>query len=80
MPLKLGAQPHIQPKELGPILIKIPEDLNEQNAIATVLSDIDLEISKLEIRRNKIQNIKKAMMQELLTGKTRLMKSEKMDA
>ncbi|MDC0653731.1 restriction endonuclease subunit S [Candidatus Pelagibacter sp.] len=75
-----GAQPHIQPKELGPILIKIPEDLNEQNAIATVLSDIDLEISKLEIRRNKIQNIKKAMMQELLTGKTRLMKSEKMDA
>ena len=75
-----GAQPHIQPKELGPILIKIPEDLNEQNAIATVLSDIDLEISKLEIRRNKIQNIKKAMMQELLTGKTRLMKSEKMNA
>ena len=42
-----GAQPHIQPKDLEPILIKIPIDLKEQNAIANILSDIDLEISKL---------------------------------
>lgn len=67
-----GAQPHIQPKDLAPILIKIPEDVTEQAAIASVLSDMDAEIAELEERRNKTSEIKQAMMQELLTGKTRL--------
>lgn len=67
-----GAQPHIQPKDLAPILIKIPEDVTEQAAIASVLSDMDTEISSLEARRDKTRNLKQAMMQELLTGKTRL--------
>lgn len=67
-----GAQPHIQPKDLAPILIKLPEDLTEQTEIASVLSDMDAEISELETRRDKTHNIKQAMMQELLTGKTRL--------
>ena len=67
-----GAQPHIQPKDLAPILIKIPEDVTEQAAIASVLSDMDTEIAELEARRNKTSDIKQAMMQELLTGKTRL--------
>ena len=67
-----GAQPHIQPKDLTPILIKIPEDVKEQAAIASVLSDMDAEITELEARRDKTRNIKQAMMQELLTGKTRL--------
>lgn len=67
-----GAQPHIQPKDLAPILIKIPEDVTEQIAIASVLSDMDAEISEFEARRDKTRNIKQAMMQELLTGKTRL--------
>lgn len=44
----------------------------EQKAIATVLSDMDAEIAALEERRNKTEDIKQAMMQELLTGKTRL--------
>ena len=44
----------------------------EQCAIATVLSEMDAELSALEARRDKIRNIKQAMMQELLTGKTRL--------
>ena len=44
----------------------------EQTAIATVLSDMDAEIAALEQRRNKTKDIKQAMMQELLTGKTRL--------
>ena len=44
----------------------------EQEAISAVLSDMDAEISALEQRRNKTKNIKQAMMQELLTGKTRL--------
>ena len=46
--------------------------LHEQTAIATVLSDMDTEIAALEQRRNKTKAIKQAMMQELLTGKTRL--------
>ena len=71
-----GAQPHIQPKDLAPILIKIPEDLREQAAIASVFSDMDAEITELEARRDKTRNLKQAMMQELLTGKTRLIASE----
>ena len=67
-----GAQPHIQPKDLAPILLKIPEDVTEQAAIASILSDMDTEIAELEARSNKTSDIKQAMMQELLTGKTRL--------
>lgn len=44
----------------------------EQTAIASVFSDMDAEIAALEQRRNKTKDIKQAMMQELLTGKTRL--------
>lgn len=44
----------------------------EQKAIAQVLSDIDTEITALEKRRTKTQAIKQGMMQELLTGRTRL--------
>jgi len=53
------------------LFIKIPFFL-EQTAIAEVLSDMDAEISALEKRRAKTADIKQAMMQELLTGKTRL--------
>ena len=45
---------------------------NEQTAIATVLSDMDAEITALETRLTKTHALKQAMMQELLTGKTRL--------
>lgn len=45
---------------------------DEQVAIAEVLSGMDVELIALEARRNKTRNIKQAMMQELLTGKTRL--------
>lgn len=46
--------------------------LPEQTAIAAVLSDMNAELAALEVRRDKARNIKQAMMQELLTGKTRL--------
>lgn len=51
----------------------------EQTAIAAVLSDMDTELLALEARRNKTRNIKQAMMQELLTGKTRLVGSQAQD-
>ena len=46
--------------------------LPEQRAIATVLSDMDAEIAALERRRDKTRALKQGMMQELLTGRTRL--------
>jgi type I restriction enzyme S subunit len=44
----------------------------EQSAISAVLSDIDAELEALGARRDKTRDLKQAMMQELLTGKTRL--------
>lgn len=46
--------------------------LPEQSAIATVLSDMDLELAALEQRREKTLALEQGMMPELLTGRTRL--------
>lgn len=51
----------------------MPPTIEEQRAIAAVLSDMDAEIVALEARRDKTRAIKQGMMQELLTGKTRLL-------
>jgi type I restriction enzyme S subunit len=51
--------------------IPFPEP-EEQTAIADVLTDMDAELRALELRREKTRDLKQAMMQELLTGKTRL--------
>lgn len=51
--------------------IRIPR-IEEQKAIAAVLSDMDAELASLEQRRDKTRNLKQAMMQELLTGRIRL--------
>jgi type I restriction enzyme S subunit len=56
---------------LGRLSINLPP-LPEQTAIAAVLADIDAELAALDARRKKIGDLKQAMMQELLTGKTRL--------
>ena len=50
----------------------IPPTADEQTAIAAVFSDMDAELTALEARRDKTRDLKKTMMQELLTGKTRL--------
>lgn len=63
-------------KQLSGYVVALPVDRNEQEAIAAVLSDMDAEIAALEARRDKTRNIKQAMMQELLTGRTRLVKPE----
>lgn len=52
--------------------VYVPSTLTEQKAIAAVLSDMDAEIAALEAKRAKYESIKQGMMQELLTGKTRL--------
>lgn len=48
-------------------------DIDEQQAIAAILTDMDAEIAALEQRRDKTRALKQGMMQELLTGKTRLL-------
>ncbi len=59
-------------RQLSTYEIRLPKDLTEQTAIAVVLSDMDAELAALEDRRHKTRDLKQAMMQELLTGKTRL--------
>ena len=51
----------------------MPCEIEEQTAIAQILSDMDGDIQTLETERNKTLAIKQGMMQELLTGKTRLL-------
>jgi len=53
--------------------IHIPKSLSEQTRIATILSDMALEIEALEEKLGKARQIKQGMMQELLTGRVRLM-------
>ncbi|MDP2222789.1 MAG: restriction endonuclease subunit S [Nitrosomonas sp.] len=66
-----GAQPHIHAVDLVPLEIGVCS-YQEQTAIATVLSDMDAELAALESRRDKTSALKQGMMQELLTGRIRL--------
>jgi type I restriction enzyme S subunit len=52
--------------------IPFPPSKEEQTRIATILSDMDAELSALEQKLEKYKKVKLGMMQELLTGKTRL--------
>lgn len=73
MKLRAGSGlPNIQKNNLNAFIVKIPNNIIEQTAIATILSDMDAEISALEKKKAKYESIKKGMMQELLTGKIRL--------
>ncbi|MGO3689710.1 hypothetical protein CAP47_02390 [Psychroflexus sp. S27] len=56
--------------------IVIPQTIKEQKAIAKILSDMDLEIESLERKKEKYEEIKQGMMQELLTGRVRIVNVE----
>ena len=62
-------------RDVASIELSVPTH-TEQRAIAAVLSDIDDEIVALEQRRNKTRAIKQGMMQQLLTGRIRLVQPE----
>ena len=66
-----GTQANLSKSIVEDVIIDAPT-LAEQKAIAAVLSDMDAEIALLESKRAKYESIKQGMMQELLTGKTRL--------
>ena len=64
--------PSLNASTIEKIIQSFPVSKEEQVAIASVLSDIDTEINALELRLNKTKQLKQGMMQELLTGRTRL--------
>lgn len=66
-----GAQPNISNKEIERIKIKAPS-LAEQQKIAAVLTTADQEIDNLRAQLNHLKQEKKALMQQLLTGKRRV--------
>lgn len=68
--------PALSSSDVKSLKIVIPSNLEEQIAIAQVLSDMDAEIEKLEKKLSKYQKIKQGMMQELLTGRIRLVYAE----
>ncbi len=66
-----GAQPHIYPKDLESLKVSIPT-VEEQQKIAAVLSTADQEITALQQKLDALKHEKKALMQQLLTGKRRV--------
>lgn len=62
---------HLSHRDVEDILVLLPNP-TEQSAIGQALLDMDAELAALEARRDKTRLLKLGMMQELLTGKTRL--------
>ncbi len=67
--------PSLSAKTIENINIKIPE-YKEQTAIAQIISDMDAEIDQLTKKLSKYQHIKQGMMQNLLTGRIRLVDTD----
>lgn len=66
-----GGQPNLSGEIVKSIQLTLP-CRQEQTAIATILSDMDTELAALEAKLDKARQIKQGMMQELLTGRIRL--------
>ena len=75
--LASGTRAKLNKSEMNKIKVRVPADLPEQTAIAAVLSDMDAELAALEQLRDKTRVLKQGMMQELLTGRTRLVSTQK---
>ena len=69
-----GTRTKLTRSQLDKIKILLPNSQSEQQAIATILSDMDKEIADLEAKRDKYRLLKSGMMQKLLTGQIRLTK------
>lgn len=65
---------HLYQKDLVSLSFMVPKDLEEQKAIASVIDAAQKEISALEKQLESAKAIKQGMMQELLSGRTRLLK------
>ncbi|MEY4505090.1 MAG: hypothetical protein RL154_1387, partial [Pseudomonadota bacterium] len=69
---KSTSVPQLTAPQISNYSIFLPENIEVQNAIAQILSDMDDEIEILKSKLSKTKAIKDGMMSELLTGKTRL--------
>lgn len=67
-----NSQKRVKPSNVLSYKINIPLDINEQKAIANMLTSMDNEITVLEAKRDKYIKTKQGMMQQLLTGRIRL--------
>lgn len=70
--LSNGTRAKLNKSEMNKIKMIVPIERQEQQAIAQVLSDMDGEIETLEAELEKLHHMKRGMMQELLTGRIRL--------
>jgi Restriction endonuclease S subunits len=66
-----SGQPGINSNEYAKLLIQIPS-IEEQNQIALVISSVDEKIEQYDSKKEKLQELKKGLMQKLLTGKVRV--------
>lgn len=73
-----GSHQRVQPNKAMEVEVKVPMDGAEQRGIASLLDDLETELATLEQRLAKTRDLKQAMMQELLTGRTRLVAAEEM--
>jgi type I restriction enzyme S subunit len=64
--------PYIKKENITEYYFLTPPTIQEQTAIASTISDIDIEIQSLQQKKEKYTQIKQGMMQQLLTGKIRL--------
>ena len=71
-----GTRTKLTSAQLDKIEISMPSTYAEQQAIATILSDMDKEIADLEAQRDKYCLLKSGMMQKLLTGQIRLVQQQ----
>lgn len=70
--VRTGTIPRLDRTFLSDMLVYISSNIAEQQAIATILTKMDNEITALEAKKTKYEAIKQGMMQQLLTGKIRL--------
>jgi len=67
-----GSQMNLNTALINSTEVPVPPTVEEQTAIATLLSDMDAELATLEDKLAKARDLKQGMMQELLTGRIRL--------
>jgi restriction endonuclease S subunit len=67
------ANPKLMNDVMKKVVITLPPTIEEQTAIATILSGMDSEIEKIQAKLDKYKAVKQGMMQELLTGRIRLL-------
>lgn len=67
-----GSQMNLNTGLINSTVVPVPSSSEEQTAIATVLADMDADIATLEAKLAKARDLKQGMMQQLLTGRIRL--------